>query len=1243
MRLSIVAVMLLGFFVSMTSSPVDLINQINQRQFEQSGLSWKVAVVFSTSDFRFDSYNDQVYQALLKAKNRWRVDFEYSEPTSNSEYESHLRDFLENPSYSEPYDLIISIGFYQSSALEEVAGDYPDQNFAIVDYCVDSVTYPNVASLLFDTAEGSALVGAVAGLTTHSDEIGFIGGMDIPIVNNYEDGFHFGANYTNPMVDGSNFTVAYTNDWTDTTKGQMLADAMYLAGIDIIYTAAERAGLGAYTSAKNHNNTVGYDNPLWVIGGNYAQMKDGCADPDNPVPPTVGLTSMIRNSTPGIMSIVSHVLNGTFSGGNKSLNVENGGVHIELQPDLLELPQGVLDEVEDMRKGIANGSIVVPSSVGGVTLTERDVPNSKPIRFRTFTGNMNITTFASPDGSRDELWRLLLSANESIYLEIYGINNPYILDLIHSINDTSPEVDMKFLLGWNSLGYYSQNDYVANNLTLLGFPVKWTNSSDFTFAHQKFFIIDNKTTVVHSGNWAKTSFPEDGNKANREWSIAIEDDDVTNFYLSVFQNDWYRGTDYNATVHGTGTALTYSQSSSTYKRPFATQGEFSGTMSVTPIFGPETSLDGVLWCINQSRFTLDIQIPYFTNVGDAGAVDEIIDAILAAKDRGVTVRVISEEEKDWVDIEQILIGHGIPIVWHDTRWFTANHNKGVIVDGIIVLVSSINYSDNSITSNREAGVIVQHQGIAQWYQDVYDFDWEIADADAMEEVNLYWSPNIPTSSDTTNITVYAHGLYPNVEEVILSVRIGHGAWTNHTITANVFVSAEEDMENYFYELSPQTHGTYVTVQAYIRASGVWHTGLNMTIHVLDSANDYCSIDSPSDVKYEVGTTGHLVRWEPEALRPHKYMLYENESEVASGDWNGSALERSVDGLTSALYNYTLFVNDTVGNSAIDSVWVDVTPSEAPVFEESNAVEIEAGTQGTNVTWTVEDLNPSRYEIHRNNSLIREGLWDSSPANITISLDGLGFGVWNYTVFVNDTLGNSETDMVWVTVVDTVLPVIQDPPSDSSFEYGSSDNEMMWVVSDEAPERYEILHNGPIEKAGLLNDTSEIIHFDMDHFSFGVHNLTIIIYDLGGHETADMVIVTVLDTTGPTVSHPSDMLFEEGVSGQSITWTGSDLLPAEYVIYENGSITCSRLWNSSSESITYNLIGLTEGTYNYTIVLADLGGNMVLDTVLVTVTPQSVVTTTSTTEEPTLSDLVVFIAVGVIILVVVCIGGLKKRR
>jgi hypothetical protein len=360
-------------------------------------------------------------------------------------------------------------------------------------------------------------------------------------------------------------------------------------------------------------------------------------------------------------------------------------------------------------------------------------------------------------------------------------------------------------------------------------------------------IIDNETTIVHSGNWAKTSFPEDGKKANREWSIAMTDTVVTEYYRDVFDYDWANGRDYNAGTDGTGSALSYSETSSTYARPFATSGEFSGPMNVTPIFSPDTSLQGILYCINAAQVTLDIQIPYFTNWNETGSVEQILDAIVAAKNRGVTIRVISEEDYDYEEVAHLFNQHNIPIVWQDTRWFTANHNKGIIVDGRIVLISSINYSDNSIENNREAGVIIENADVAQWYQEVFDFDWSIADFDHIGDVNLYWDPNIPTSSNTIDVTVYGHELFSDgITEVSLGVKIDSGAWNNYSITGTAFASAEGEMENFHRIIPAQVDGTDITVQATIVAGGVTHVGEEMVIHVRDSVGSGTTTPPPVD-------------------------------------------------------------------------------------------------------------------------------------------------------------------------------------------------------------------------------------------------------------------------------------------------------------------------------------------------------------------------------------------------------------
>ncbi|NHJ12827.1 MAG: hypothetical protein EAX95_04085 [Candidatus Thorarchaeota archaeon] len=472
-------------------------------------------------------------------------------------------------------------------------------------------------------------------------------------------------------------------------------------------------------------------------------------------------------------------------------------------------------------------------------------PNAIPAEFtlETFNRNMNVTTFVTPDDSLDVIFHFLDSAEESIYVEIYQFNSIAFLEKIHEIRAAKPSLDIRVMISEGVVSLGDFNVYTAWNLTQLGIPVRWT-SDTFTYSHQKFVIIDNETTIVQSGNWAKNSFPRDewvsgsspggftlkNYRGNREYHIAMTDTVVTQYFRDVFDYDWSIGTDYDIS-DGTGTPLEFDPDiDSYYPRPFHQEGTFSGQMSVTPVVSPDTSLEGILWCINSAQATLDIQIPYMNN--DSQSVRTIIDAIIAAKHRGVTVRIIANEgEGNNEEIAEDLAEENIPVLWMDTRFFYLNHNKAIIVDGQMILICSINWSGTSIDDNREAGVIIQHEGIAAWYLRVFNYDWGIAGCDASGYVNVGWDPYIPTSSSTINVTVYAHELYNDVEEVTLGVKINNGAWVNHTITANVYTSSEGVEENYFYEIAPQADGTNITVQAYVTAAGVDYHGLELVIPV----------------------------------------------------------------------------------------------------------------------------------------------------------------------------------------------------------------------------------------------------------------------------------------------------------------------------------------------------------------------------------------------------------------------------
>ncbi len=473
-------------------------------------------------------------------------------------------------------------------------------------------------------------------------------------------------------------------------------------------------------------------------------------------------------------------------------------------------------------------SLISPSFL--LTASEAAMPPSgtlnlqggySDLQMQTYTGVFNVTTIVGPDNAWAALQPLLRSVEHTIYVEIFGVNDLDILDELWDIKARNSTVDMKILIGLNSLGYPTPNKYVAYNLSQdLGVPVKWT-SDQWTYTHAKFIMIDNETVIVQSGNWAKTSFPNRtlNEIGNREWSVAIHNPTVTQYYLDVFTLDWDHGSFYDI-ANGTGSPIIGTTTTSGAAiHPFTTIGHYNEYMEITPIFSNDTSLQGIIDLMDSANETLEIQIPYYTNVGDAGAIDEIINATIRAAQRGVAVRVISEETGADNDIVAATFAeYGIPVVWFKETWFAAMHNKGIIVDGKIVYISSINFSDTSVEDNREAGVIIENENVTLYYLEVFNYDWDRGEP-GNQFIDLDYlpqpvPPNIPVQ---VNATFYA---FEEVAQATLSYRINSGLWTNITmsnITGTTYLT-------WTGTIPGQVEGTFVEFKVYAQDGlSVWHT------------------------------------------------------------------------------------------------------------------------------------------------------------------------------------------------------------------------------------------------------------------------------------------------------------------------------------------------------------------------------------------------------------------------------------
>ena len=209
----------------------------------------KVALILGTGGLGDKSFNDIAYAGLQRAHNELNITFDYASPMAIAEYEGAQSNFAKQTG---KYALIICIGFDQADALNKTAAAYPNQNFAIVDMVVDQ---PNVASLLFKANEGSFLVGVVSGMMTNTGKAGFIGGMDIPLIRDFFEGYQAGVMWAN-----SSATVLpplFVGGWADPNTAHEEALTLIGQGADAIFTAAGKSGLGAL-QAVHEQGKIGF-------------------------------------------------------------------------------------------------------------------------------------------------------------------------------------------------------------------------------------------------------------------------------------------------------------------------------------------------------------------------------------------------------------------------------------------------------------------------------------------------------------------------------------------------------------------------------------------------------------------------------------------------------------------------------------------------------------------------------------------------------------------------------------------------------------------------------------------------------------------------------------------------------------------------------------------------------------------------------------------------------------------------
>jgi basic membrane protein A len=310
----------------------------------QGDAAFKAAIVTDTAGLGDQSFNDSANAGLERAKADMGIDGQVYETSQPSDYEPSLAQ-----APSQGADVTFAIGFLMTDALQNVVDQNPNAKYAIVDSVVEA---DNVASLNFREEEGSFLVGALAGLMTESDKIGFLGGLEVPLIKRFEAGFRAGVETVNP---DAQVLVTYAGDFGDPGKGKEIALSQYAQGADVIYHASGGTGLGLFQAAQE----LGPGH--WAIGVDSDQYE---------LAPENTLTSMMKRVDVAVYETIKATMEGNFQAGNQIFGLKEDGVG--LAPTTSNnTPQEVIDQVNELRQMIIDGQIEVPA-------TEEELENFSP-------------------------------------------------------------------------------------------------------------------------------------------------------------------------------------------------------------------------------------------------------------------------------------------------------------------------------------------------------------------------------------------------------------------------------------------------------------------------------------------------------------------------------------------------------------------------------------------------------------------------------------------------------------------------------------------------------------------------------------------------------------------------------------------------------------------------------------------------------------------------------------------------
>ena len=296
----------------------------------------KLGIVYDAGG-KFDkSFNQSAAEGIERFKKENGINVFEAQASSDTQAEQVLRGLARKK-----LDLIVSVGFSQTQAVQKIAAEFPAVHFVLID---GNATGKNVNSILFKEQEGSYLVGVAAAMAAKSGKIGFVGGMDIPLIRAFACGYVQGAKSVNPKVDVQQNMVGTTAAaWNDPAKGGELARAQFDRGADVVFAVAGGSGLGVLQMAKTKG-----------------KLAIGVDSNQNDIQPGSVLTSMVKNVGNATYDALVMAKNGQYGSGITYKGLKEGGVDWALDKNNRAIvPAAMEKRVNAAKADIISGKIKV--------------------------------------------------------------------------------------------------------------------------------------------------------------------------------------------------------------------------------------------------------------------------------------------------------------------------------------------------------------------------------------------------------------------------------------------------------------------------------------------------------------------------------------------------------------------------------------------------------------------------------------------------------------------------------------------------------------------------------------------------------------------------------------------------------------------------------------------------------------------------------------------------------------------